>query len=168
MRNSRLIIGFGLLTIFTSSFWFLPQEVEALGISPPIVKSDRLIRGSHYEQVVYINQGAPKENLIAKAEIRLPEDIKKWVSLRPGLEFTIPQVRLFPLTVVIDVPEDAELRSYSGEIKITTSPETKNAGQVSIGIGLAIALTFTVTDQALIDYDVAAWKIAPIKNIFYH
>jgi len=153
-----------LLIIFIGSFWFNPQKAQALGVSPPWVKSDRLLRGSHFEQIVYINQGDPKESLLAKAQINVPEEIKDWISINPGMEFTIPITRLFPLTVIVDIPQNAKLGRYAGEIKITTFPETKGAGQVAIGVGLAIALDFTVTDQALIDYEVAAWKIAPMED----
>ena len=167
MTHSLRLISISILfltAVSIGSFWISPQEAQALGVSPPWVKSDRLLRGSHFEQTVNINQGDPKESLLAKAQISVPEEIKDWITLNPGPEFTIPITRLFPFTVAIDVPKDAKLGRYTGEIKISTFPETKAAGQVTIGIGLSIAIDFTVTDQALIDYDVAAWKIAPMED----
>ncbi|MFH1820410.1 MAG: hypothetical protein ABH805_00585 [Candidatus Nealsonbacteria bacterium] len=153
-----------LLAIFVSCFLFVPKEVEALGISPPSVINHQLLRGTHFEETVYINQGDPKEVLQAVAKINVAEKMAGWVNLKPGNEFNIPITRLFPVIVAIDIPSDAELGSYEGEIRIITHPETQEEGQVTIGIGIVINLDLTVVEKEFVDFRFIGQSVRPMEE----
>jgi len=159
------IIFLSLLATFAGYFLISVKEIQALGISPPWVINHELLRGSHFEKTVYITQGTPEELLHAIAEINVPENMKSWVTVKPGKEFTIPLVKLFPVTIAIDVPLDAKLGSYGGEIRITTQPETKGGEpSVSIGIGVAIELDLAVVEKEFIDYTVQNLSFLPMEE----
>ncbi len=153
-----------LLVVFTGCFLFSYQVVQAIGISPPAVINHHLLRGSHFQQRIYINQGDPKEALHATANINVPDNIKDWITLLPGTEFTISTTKLFPVFVVIDVPDDAELGNYGGEIKITTRPKELKEGQVSIGIGLAITLDLAVVEEEIINFSIENQRVQPMEE----
>ncbi|MEK7503539.1 MAG: hypothetical protein AAB577_00990, partial [Patescibacteria group bacterium] len=119
----------------------------------------------HFEKTVYITQGTPEDLLHAVAEINVPERMKSWITIQPGKEFTIPLVKLFPVTIIIDVPEDATPGGYGGEIRITTQPETAGAASsVSIGIGVAIELDLAVVEKEVIDYTVQNLDFIPMEE----
>src|SRR3989344_2812142 len=158
------IILLSLLAVFAGCFLFSSQTAQALGISPPWVKVPNLLKGSHFEKSVVIVQGDPKEPLRAEEQIKVPEKIRNWIIIKPRKEITIPQVRQFPVIVVIDVPQDAELGRYTGEIGITTSPEKKDGAQVTIGIGVVIDLDLEVTEEESIDWSVPLQKILPMEE----
>ena len=147
-------------------FLFFAFEVKALGVSPPWVRNYELLRGSHFEKIVHINQGAPQEPLIAEVEVDAA-GFEHWITVKPGLKFTVPVVQLFPVTVVVDVPEDAELGSYRGELKIITSPapkEGEGGARVTIGIGAAVALDLEVVEKKIIDWAIPLWDIKPLEE----
>ena len=82
------------------------------GISPPYVKSDRLIPGSYYEQKITLLRSAADENLQAVISIEAPE-IASWISIDKGEQFDLPAGKLqVPMIVRVDVPDNAEIDNY--------------------------------------------------------
>jgi len=158
------VISLFLFAACAVGFFIFSQQVLALGISPPWVINNQLLKGSHFEKTVYITQGTPEEPLRATAEINLPEKIRSWVTIKQGREFTIPLVKLFPVTIYVDVPQNAELGDYNGEIRITTQPETKGGASVSIGVGVAIELDFAVVEKEVIDFTVQNLRFLPMEE----
>lgn len=166
LKEVRKILIFTLIlfTVFTGCFLFFSQTAQALGISPPWVKVPNLLRGSHYEKNIAIVQGDPKEPLRAEVQFIASEELKKWISIKQGTEFTIPQVKQFPVTVVIDVPPTASLGRYTGEILITTSPQKQEGTQVTIGIGVVIELDLTVVEEESVDWSVPLQEILAMEE----
>lgn len=164
LKNKTWLGSLVLLTVFTGCFLIYLPQVQALGISPPWVINHELLRGTHFEKTVTITRGAAKEPLHATAEILVPPKFKDWISFEPGSEFTLPVVKQFPVKVIVDVPQDAELGYYEGQIRIRTSPEQKEGEQpqVTIGIGVAIAIDLRVIDVEMTKYNVATWEIKPV------
>lgn len=152
-----------LLTVFVGSFWFSSTEVQALGISPPLVRNHQLLRGSHFESTVYLSQGEPQA-LKGRLTLGVSDKIRNWITIQPSGEFDIPAVKLFPIKVIVDVPADAELGNYTGEIKITTQPANLEEGQVTIGIGAAIALDLRVAEKEIIDFSIIVAKVEPMEE----
>ena len=91
-----------LFSVFAGCLLF-SSSVRALGISPPWIINHHLLRGSHFEKTVHINQGDPKEPLYVEIEIEVPPEIRDWITIKSGMEFTIPIVQLFLIYVIIDV-----------------------------------------------------------------
>lgn len=153
------------LLVTAGCFSVIPHPVLALGISPPWVINHDLLRGSHFEKIVHINQGAPKEPLSAKVDItEVPSEFKDWITIQPGLEFTVPVVQLFPVTVSIDVPPDAELKDYKGKIRITLLPEKKAGVQVTVGMAVGIDLDLKVVEKEVRLFNVALWGVKPMEE----
>lgn len=151
--------------VFLAGCFLYPLSVvKAIGISPPGVINHNLSKGSHFQQVIRINQGAPKEELSATVEMNVSDKWKDWITIEPGMEFTVPIVRFFPVTITIDVPLDARLGNYNGEILITTFPEKKEGAQVSVGMGLAIELDLSVVEEEIIDFSVSSGKVQPMEQ----
>ena len=122
----------------------IPHAEAGFGVSPPLIKEDRLVRGITFERVIYLVQGNPDREV--PIEVTVDSDIKDWISFPQGMPITIPQgVQQFPLVVKVEVPESAELGIYSGNIRITAVPNRADeSGEVAIALGGLVKLDLTV------------------------
>lgn len=139
-----LVIGILISLIYTNVVW------AGFGISPPEVWNNHLRPGSHFEQIIYLVQSKPLANLKGEVEIDAPE-IKGWISFENGEEFVIPAgVQQYPLKVLVDVPQDAEFKTYRGKIWVRTSPiqeQGKEGSTVGIALGSIIDINLTVSAE---------------------
>lgn len=131
-----------LLILFSANSVF-----AGFGVSPPKVLNYHLLPGSHFEQTIYLVQGKPEKDLAAKIEIDAPE-IKDWITIDRGFEFTIPAgVQQFPIKVAVDVPLKAEFKHYGGQMWIKTSPADKGEGMVTIALGAIVDFDLEVSAE---------------------
>ena len=143
----------------------MPAIADAgFGVSPPLIKEDKLVKGIRLDRIVYLVQGAPDREM--KVELFVDSPVKDWISFPQGNPVTIPQgVQQFPLAVQIAVPADADLGIYKGNIRVTTVPEKADqAGEVAIAIGGVIDLDLTVGNDVIVDVDVRTIKILNIRE----
>ncbi len=142
---------FGLLAVWMLLF----QPASAgFGITPPYVNNSSLTRNSIYEQTILLVRSDPTVPLKAQISIDVP-GVNEWVTIAEGTEFTLPQGEAkVPMTVRITVPEDAEFKRYTGNIRIKTSAADTSAGAVSISLGAQIDVDLTVIDKVIKDFRV--------------
>lgn len=144
-----------------------PFLVSAFGVSPPFINQNKLVPGSHYEQVIFLSQGKPENNLEVTAEFETPPEIRKWFSVDKGSRFVIPAgVQQYPITVIIDIPENAELGIYHGFLRIrTTPPKTEGQGSgVAIAVGARVDINLIVGDEVFADFVIKNLDILDIKE----
>lgn len=149
-----------LLVIFS-----LPFVAQAgFGVSPPLIEEARLVRGISMERIVYLVQGAPERDI--PIEVVVDSEIKDWISFPQGMPITIPAgVQQFPLVVRLDVPEDAELGKYAGEIRITAVPlRADEGGEVAIALGGLVTLDLTVGEGIISEFSLKQIEILDIKE----
>lgn len=154
--------------IFIAVFFALavsPYCAKAgFGVSPPLISVDCLVRGSIYEQTVFLVQGEPEKNL--KIEVLIDADeIKDWITIEGGNEQMIPKgTQQFPLKAIIEVPENAELGKYKGYIRVHGSPEQIEGQQITVALGARIDLDLTVGEGFFEDWRVQQIKILDIEE----
>ena len=99
MKRAALFLVIVVLVLFYAN---IDIVFAGFGITPSTVGNDHLLPGSHFEETVYLVQSKPEKDLLAKIEVDAPE-IKNWVSIDRGFEFTIPAgSQQFPIKVIID------------------------------------------------------------------
>jgi hypothetical protein len=145
----KLIIVF----LFFIFYFYAPQANAGFGISPPYVKSDKLIPGSHYEQKIMLLRSSAEEDLTASITINAPE-IESWISIDKGENFDLPKGEFqVPMIVKIDVPKDAALDSYKGNLNVRIAPKGEVVGSgVSIALGARIDMDLLVSNQSFPDF----------------
>lgn len=143
MRFRNFILGTCLV--------FLCQVNLALagfGITPPYVRSDTLRPGSHYTQEIIVVRGDPIEDLNAEITLNMPQGIADWFSVDRGMKFVLPkgetQVKMI---IGVDVPPEASLGSYAGNIRIRTESLDNPSSGVSIALGAQIDVNLKVVDK---------------------
>ncbi len=144
-----LIIIFGILA------WGNVSQA-GFGISPPYVKSKRpLSPGSHFEQRITLLRSSSDSSMDAEITVNAPE-IQDWITIDKGSVFDLPAGALrVPMIVKIDVPEDAEIGNYKGNINVKVLPKNRaqNPG-VAIALGARIDINFDVTNEEFFEFSV--------------
>jgi hypothetical protein len=159
-----LILAFFIPVLFLSTG---VQFVQAgFGITPPYVKNTSLTRNSAYEQQILLVRGDPNTAQIAQIEVDAPE-IASWIQVVEGTQIKLPQgEQKVPMTVKVVVPDDAEFKTYTGSIRITTVPDNDQVtpGAVSISLGALVDIELTVIDKEIKDFRVRKISIGELNE----
>ncbi len=136
------------------------------GITPPYVTNASLTRNSVYEQVIFLVRSDPTSDLKATINIDVP-GVNEWFTIVEGTEFILPQgAQKVPMTVRVAVPDDADFKQYSGNIRIKTgTPDGAPAGAgVNISLGAQIDVDLTVIDREIRDFKVRKIGISDLNE----
>jgi hypothetical protein len=136
------------------------------GITPPYVRNSSLTRNSIYEQTILLVRSDPNTALRAEITIDAPE-ISEWITVAEGTEFILPAgEQKVPMTVKVQVPEDAEFKNYLGNIRVKTSAADngQTGGAVNISLGAQIDLDLTVIDKVIEDFRVRKIGISDLNE----
>ena len=149
--------------LVTSCLLVFPiKNVQAgFGVSPPYFNESHLLPGSHCEKVVYLSQSDPSNLTYCEVTIDASE-IEDWITIEPGLYFPF-WVIMFPLTIIIDVPENASLGNYYGFVRVRKLVYDQQGGQIIVVIGARIDISLTV-----IDYNYTSWEIDSVSTDYIH
>lgn len=142
------------------------------GVSPPWVKTGRLLPGSIYEQKITISRYQPTTDLRATIDYsKLSEELQGWISVKEGDEFMLPKGESqVPIHFLVEVPDSAALKNYKGTISIRTHPTREGAG-VGVALAAGIHIDLTVSDQVVEDMlvrHVNIQKVVEQKPIPFH
>ena len=127
------------------------ETKAGFGISPPRVWNDRLVPGSHFEQIITLTRSKPENPIEITVEIEAPE-VKDWIKIDRGEKFIYPAgPQQFPMTVIVDVPEDAGYSIYYGKMIIKSIPVGVE-GQVTVALGAIVDLKLKVSGEKFSDF----------------
>jgi hypothetical protein len=148
MRKTFLIAAG---VFFAGAAMLLPSfraGADGFGITPPYVKNESLTQNSHYEQQIILVRSDPTQDLKATVSINVP-GANDWITVDRGMEFTLPAgTQQEPIIVSVNVPGNAKLGRYLGNIQVVVSPLGQpTAGTVGITIGAQINVDLQVINQ---------------------
>ena len=151
MKKTISIIGVVLGMFSMGAAIMMPLSrvrADGFGITPPYVTSDQLTQNSHYEQNIILVRSNPTDDLQAKVTINVP-GANNWITIDRGTQFILPAgTQQEPMIVSVNVPSNAKLGNYSGNIQVVVSPAAgPTKGTVGITIGAQIDVDLTVIDS---------------------
>ncbi|MDO8515646.1 MAG: hypothetical protein Q7S28_00150 [bacterium] len=157
-----------IITVLAGSALLVPSLTAwagGFGISPPYVRNDSLTRNSHYEQTIILVRSVPDEDLRATITLNIP-GADSWFTIDKGTEFIMPKgAQQMPMTVSVNVPDDAQFKHYTGNIRVVVSPlEGPARGTVGITIGAQIDVNIDVLDRKIIAFDLRSVKISDTEE----
>lgn len=131
-----------------------PLLYAGFGITPPYVRNSSLTRNSIYEQTILLVRSDPTTDLNAEITLDVPE-INDWFSVDKGTEFLLPKgQQKVPMTIRVQVPDDADFKKYAGNIRIKTSSPKNASGGVNISLGAQVDVELDVIDKEIFDFRV--------------
>lgn len=136
------------------------------GVTPPYVSNVSLTRNSSYEQIIYLVRSDPTTDLKATISIDVP-GINEWFTINEGQEFLLPKgEQKVPMTVKVQVPDDADFKQYTGNIRIKTGApdDLVSGGAVSISLGAQLDVDITVIDKKIMDFKVRKIGITDLNE----
>jgi hypothetical protein len=134
----------------------IPMVARAgFGVSPSLLQEDNLVPGASLQRTFYLVQGNPVGDL--KVEILVEsEKAANWFTIVGATDntLTIPgETQQFPVTVQIDVPDDAELGVYKAHVRANTLPASGD-GQVTIALAARTTFNLVVGDDVIAEYSI--------------
>lgn len=152
--------------IIVASALLVHTAYAGFGVTPPYVTNASLTRNSVYEQTIFLVRSDPTTSLKATVSIDVP-GVNDWFTINEGTEFLLPQgVQKIPMTVTVLVPENAEFKQYTGNIRIKTgAPDDQvSGGAVSISLGAQLDVDITVIDKQIRDFKVRKIGISDLNE----
>lgn len=149
------------ILIFAATFGLGFSTIEAgFGVSPAVITNDRIKPGTTFTRELVITQSDPIEDLQIEIETDLGE-MEDWVRFEPGRSFEIEKgAQRFTMTMLLDVPADAQISTYEGSIRIKAlSGAEAVAGGVSIIKGAQLGVNITTTTENIRELSVRAVDI---------
>lgn len=144
----------------------MPQSADAgFGITPPYVRNTSLTRNSIYEQEILLVRSDPDKELFAEITIEAP-GFEDWLEIVQGESIHLPEgATRVPMNVKVRVPDKAEFKNYTGNIRIRTVPKdgSLQAG-VNISLGAQVDLDLTVIDKKIFDFRVRKISISELNE----
>ncbi len=156
--------SFAVLLLFVV-FFSAPKIASAgFGITPPYVQSDRLTRGTVYQQRITIVRSDPTDDQKAELSLNIP-GVESWFTVDRGTTFILPAGETqVPIVISVTVPADAEYTRHQGTIRIRTSSTGAQPGQgVSIALGAQIDVDIKVVDK-IYDFTVRRIRISDLEE----
>jgi len=153
------------LTIVLFGFFGWVYFAQAgFGVSPPMVINDRLIRGSHIEETIWLVRGDPYEDMMAEIIID-DSEIKDWIKIDKGLSFLLPKGEVkVPMNIIIDVPKDAKFKNYQGYMQVKAIPNSGQEGQVATVLGVRVDINLTVSEKGFFDFEVRGASVPDFEK----
>ena len=143
---------------------FVPGSLAAaFGVAPPWIINDNLKPGSNFVYVIDLNTNDPAMDMWVKSEIKGSPEVLQWVKIRDKENLSMPAGQQHvPMYVEVNIPSDAKVGKYKGDIGVTVMPKNVERQDVSIFLGAHIAVELTVTNRDITDYWVKSVSIDPI------
>jgi hypothetical protein len=141
-----------------------------LGVSPSRLIHDNLIRGAHVEREIVLSRSDATDELFFKVQ---PEGtIAAWLTTNHGDSFTIPSgQQRFPVTIMMDVPEDASNGSYKGNLRFVSSispADSQEAASGANGVGVSVdavvQASLEITGDQLLEFAVSSIDIPTMEE----
>jgi len=142
------------------------MALAGFGVTPPYFRNDSLTRNSTYKQQILLVRGDPNSALKASVVIDAPE-IADWITIEGGNEFELPKgQQKVPMQVMVQVPANADFKTYSGAIRVKTGPadDEVQSGAVNISLGAQINIDLNVIDREIKDFRVVRINISDLNE----
>ena len=155
---TKLIFLFLLLILIN----VVNAETIGVGISPPRIYADNLLRGSHFEKEISLSKTVTNEDFIVAIDV--DGQLSDWITVDKGSTFTFPkEIQAIPLVFSIDVPHNAAYGYYETKINVRIKPK-QIIGGINTEIVLPIDVNITVADKEVVDYAIKYVRIPEVSQ----
>ncbi len=131
----------------------LPSGINAsIGVTPVEIINKHAKPGDSFTKTFTISRNDP---VIAVQVVVEPDlgEMDEWFSYQPGTEFVMEEgEKTKELTIIVNIPEDADYDSYEGYVRVKIMPvDTEEGGTVSIVEGVRLDMSLDVVEEDYYD-----------------
>lgn len=165
MKRTIITNCLGFLALSLCLLGYAKSASAGFGISPPYLKNQQLVPGSRFEQQITLLRSSAEEDLKATIKVNAPQ-IASWITIDKGEEFTMPKGEVqVPMIVTVNVPKNAELGNYKGNINIKIASANAATAGVAIALGARVDIDLTLTNVANSDFVVKTAAIPDFEML---
>ncbi|MHA2067439.1 MAG: hypothetical protein ACXABY_23990, partial [Candidatus Thorarchaeota archaeon] len=165
MKMTKLLSS--LVAVFVGIVLFLPSSAlaAAFGVSPPWIENENLKAGSNFIYVINLSANDFSDDMIVKSELEGDPEVMQWLTIqnKDNLVMTKGQ-SIVPMSVNVNIPEDAKVGSYQGSLRLSVIPKNDNTNNVAVLLGGNVAIKLNVIDYDVTDYWIQSINIDPISE----
>jgi hypothetical protein len=135
----------------------------AIGVSPPRIILDGVMRGTHSQEQVMLSGIAAGQQV----SLRLDGNMADWIKLGEGPTFFFTDAKSMPLTIDVDVPATAANGFYNATLTILALPaaNTKSSGAEStVAAGVTVFVSARVTGDQIRDFTITKTAIPVVEE----
>jgi hypothetical protein len=142
--------------ILTVAVLVFPKKALGFGITPAEINVQDIKPGGHYENLIYLTRPVSEDNENLKVILEPAlGDMDSWFTYSSGKEFTFPSGKnTTSFKVVVDVPADAQLKNFKGQITAKGMPNEKAGEGVTIIKGAVLGVNITTSNAETFDLNV--------------
>ncbi len=151
-----------LVAVFAGIVFFSTSNAlaAAFGVSPPWIENDNLKAGSNFVYVINMSASDLPKDMAVSAELEGDPEIMQWLTIRDKDNLIIPRGQnIVPISVDMNIPEDAKVGKYNGNMKLNLVSDGKETDNIAILLGSNVSIALNV-----VDYDVTDYWIKEIKT----
>lgn len=150
--NKLFKLQVGIITAVLFTVAITSPVLAGIGISPASLLNNQLKPGTTFRQEINISQSDPNVALTVTVEPDI-QGVNDWFTFEPGGTFQIAQGQNnASVTMVLTIPDGAELKDYKGFLRVKATPVGSAAlGGVSVVKGARLDVNLSVTEQDLVE-----------------
>lgn len=156
-----------LLAVFVGIVLFVPGHAlaAAFGVSPPWIENENIKPGTNFVYVINLSANELSDDMKVVAEFSGDPEIAQWLMIANKDSLTMAKGQsVTPMSVNVNVPADAKVGEYKGNLKLSLASEKAGTDNIAILLGGNIAITLGVVDKDVTDYWVQSISADPIAE----
>lgn len=165
MKTNKLVSS--LIAVFTAVVLFAPVQAlaAAFGVSPPWIENNNLKPGSNFVYVINLSANDLPDNMLVEARFEGDPEIAEWLTVlnKEKLIMSTGQ-NIVPMSVLMNIPENARLGRYEGNLRLSLVPQSKPVENIATLLGGNVAVKLNVVNYDVIDYTVRGVSVEPINE----
>ena len=113
--------------------------------------------------VIDLSTNDASQEMVVTAKVTGDSEVLNWVTVKDKDNLTMPVgAQHTPLYVEVNVPKEAKVGRYTGNISLTVAPRQLNPNNISILLGGNIAVDLRVVNHDVVDFWVRSISVSPI------
>jgi len=157
-----------LITLMVGVVLFAPAGAlaAAFGVSPPWIENENLKPGSNFVYVINLSANELPDDMLVTPKFEGDPEIAQWLTIQNQDSLIMAKgEKMAPMSVNVNIPADAKVGKYTGNLKLSLTPKTDSKSQdIAVLLGSNVAIRLGVVNKDVNDYWVQTISADPITE----
>ena len=165
MKTNKFLSS--LITLLVGVVLFAPAHAlaAAFGVSPPWIENGNLKPGSNFVYVINMSASELPDDMVVNPVLEGDSEIMQWLTIQNQDKLVMLKGQeVIPLSVNVNIPADAKVGKYSGNLKLSLTPKNGAGENVAVLLGSNVAIKLGVVNADVNDYWIQTISADPITE----